>query len=407
MTEASTFRPSKAEEIADFLADRSQAGAPVSVRGGGSKDALGRPAPADAATLDLGGLGGIILYEPEELVLTAQAGASLAEIAAAIGARGQCLAFEPPDLGPLLGAPAGRQTLGGVVGAGLSGPRRVKAGAVRDHVLGAYAFGGEGRAFKSGGRVVKNVTGFDLPKLLTGSHGTLAVMTEITVKILPAPETSRTLVLPGLDADAAIRALGDALGGPNEISGAAHLPAAAAARSSVARVAQAGGSVTALRLEGFSPSVADRLATLDARFREHGETLLLEPEECRALWREIRDVAPLLGADGIVWRLSVPPTEAARVAAAIARTVSAEALFDWGGGLVWLALPDAGDAHAPLVRGVLPSGHATLIRAPAGARAAVPVFQPQPEPLARLTRRIKAAFDPCAILGRGRMYPDL
>jgi glycolate oxidase FAD binding subunit len=407
MTGAPAFKPARAEEIADFLADRTEAGAPVLIRGGGSKDALGRPSPNGAESLDLSGLAGITLYEPEELVLTARAGTSLAEIEAAIGEHGQCLAFEPPDFGPLLGATGSAPTLGGVVAAGLSGPRRIKAGAARDHVLGAQAFGGDGRAFKSGGRVVKNVTGFDLPKLLTGSHGTLAAMTEITVKILPAPEISRTLLLLGLEAPEAIRALTAALGGPNEVSGAAHLPPPAAARSSVAKVAQAGGAVTALRLEGFGPSVADRLVTLEARFRGAHGIVLLDPEECRSLWREIRDVSTLIDHNRIVWRLSLPPTEAASVVAAIGRSLTTEALYDWAGGLVWLVLPPAEHAHAPLVRDILPSGHATLVRAPASVRAAVPVFQPQPEALAQLTRRVKAAFDPCGILGRGRMYSHL
>jgi glycolate oxidase FAD binding subunit len=404
MDTVSCFRPRDADEIADFLAARVDSGAPVTVRGGGSKDALGRPPPEDAATLDLSGLAGITLYEPEELVMTAKAGTGLAEIVSAAGAHGQCLAFEPPDLGPLLGADGAAPTLGGVVATGWSGPRRVKAGAVRDHVLGARACGGDGRAFKSGGRVVKNVTGFDLPKILTGSHGTLAVMTEITIKVVPAPEVTRTLILLGLDPAAAIRTLCDVAGGPFEISGAAHLPPEAAGRSSAADSVWAGAGVTALRLEGFGPSVAARLAALEARFGASHGLGALEGEVCAAFWREIRDVAPLLGSDGVVWRLSLPPTEAARTVAAIGRAVSAEAIYDWMGGLVWLRLPPAPDAHAALVRGALPSGHATLVRAPADLRAKVPVFQPQPDALAALSRRVKAAFDPAGILGRGRMY---
>lgn len=405
MVEAPLFQPRDAAEIADFLTERAETAAPVRVRGGGSKAGLGRPPVDDEALLDIGGLAGITLYEPAELVMTARAGTKLSDIAAALGEHGQCLAFEPPGLGPLLGAEGAVPTLGGVVAAGWSGPRRIKAGAVRDHVLGMQAVGGDGRAFKSGGRVVKNVTGFDLPKLLTGSHGTLAVMTEITIKVLPAPETSRTLLLPGLDDAAAIRALCDALGGPYEVSGAAHLPATAAGRASVPRTAR-GGALTALRLEGFGPSVANRLAALEARFQDRG-TLTLEADACAALWREIRDVAPLIGASDIVWRLSVPPSEAVRIVMAIGRVVAAEAFYDWGGGLVWLALPAAEDAHAPLVWDLLSAGHATLVRAPANVRAKVSVFQPPPEPLAQLMRRVKAAFDPCGILGRGRMYPDL
>lgn len=398
------MKPADADEIAAFLTTRSESGMPVVVRSGGSKQGLGRPAPDGAATLDLSGLTGITLYEPAELVLTAKAGTRLAEIEAAVAEHGQCLAFEPPDLGHLLGSRDAAPTLGGMVATGWSGPRRVKAGAVRDHVLGAKAVGGDGRAFKSGGRVVKNVTGFDLPKLLTGSHGTLAVMTEVTIKVMPAPEQIRTLILLGLDAAAAMRALAAAASGPYEISAAAHLPAETAGRSSAAGTAWAGAGLTAFRLEGFGPSVSARLDLLRARFGEQHGLTTLEQEQSVAFWREVRDVARLLPADGIVWRLSLPPTDAARTVETIARGAPVEAVYDWCGGLVWLRLPMAEDGHAPLVRGALPSGHATLVRAPAQIRAKVPVFQPQPDALAGLTRRVKAAFDPAGILGRGRMY---
>ena len=403
---ASPFRPHGVDDIAAFLQAHSDTSTPVVVRGGGSKMSLGRPV-GNATSLDVGGIAGITLYEPEELVLTARAGTPVAEIAAVVAARGQHLAFDPPDFAALFGEEAGRSTFGGMVAAGLSGPRRIKAGAVRDHVLGACAVGGDGRLFKSGGRVVKNVTGFDLPKLLTGSHGTLAVMTEITVKVLPAPEETTTLLLTGLEPAAAIRILSGALGGPFDVSGAAHVPATAAARSTVAAVAKAGASVTALRLEGFGPSVADRKATLAAHLGPYGSILSLEAEECAAFWRDVRDVARLLDPDKIVWRLSLPPSDAASTVAAIARVETVEALYDWGGGLVWLALPPAEDAHAALVRGALPSGHATLFRAPAAIRAKVPVFQPQPPALAALARRVKAAFDPCGILSPGRMVAEI
>jgi len=406
MGAASPFQPRDAAEIEDFLAARNESGAPVTVRGGGSKEQLGRPAPEDVATLDLSALAGITLYEPEELVMTARAGTRLAEIEAAAREHGQCLAFEPPDLGPLLGVRGAASTLGGMVATGWSGPRRVKAGAVRDHVLGAKAVGGDGRSFKSGGRVVKNVTGFDLPKLLTGSHGTLAVMTEITIRVVPAPEVTCTLILLGLDAPAAIRALATAAGGPYEISGAAHLPAESAGRSSAASDVWAGAGVTALRLEGFGPSVAARLALLQSRFADVCGLRTLEQDQSVAFWREVRDVAPLLPPGGVVWRLSLPPTEAARTVAMIVRATPAEAVYDWGGGLVWLRLPAAEDGHAALVRGAMSSGHATLVRAPESVRAKVPVFQPQADALGRLARRVKAAFDPGGILGRGRMYPD-
>jgi glycolate oxidase FAD binding subunit len=398
------FQPQNAEEVAAFLRERSVAAAPVRLRGGGSKAEFGRPV-GNETIVDLSNLSGITLYEPGELVLTARAGTKLAEIEAAIAEHNQCMAFEPPALGPLFGNDA-TPTLGGTVASGWSGPRRVKAGAVRDHVLGALAVGGEGEVFKSGGRVVKNVTGFDLPKLLTGSHGTLAALTDITIKVLPAPEATRTLAILGLDDAAAIRLLCDLLGEPHEVSGAAHLPAVVAQRSVIAEIAQSGMSATLIRLEGFGPSVADRFSGLEARCGYDHPALALDTEECLVLWREIREVAPLIAPDRIVWRVSLAPTDAATTVAAIRAAVEAEVVYDWGGGLLWLSLPP-GKAHAETVRGLLPSGHATLMRAAGDIRAAAPVFQPPEPALAALQARVKAAFDPNCILAPGFMGPSL
>jgi len=400
MTTPPIFQPGTVDEIAAVLRDRSASEAPVRLRGRGSKAEFGRPV-GDETILDLSNLSGITLYEPGELVLTARAGTTLAEIEAVIGEHHQCMAFEPPAFGPLFGN-GGAPTLGGTVASGWSGPRRVKAGAVRDHVLGALAIGGEGEVFKSGGRVVKNVTGFDLPKLLTGSHGTLAALTDITIKVLPAPEATRTLAILGLDDAAAIRLLCDLLGGPYEVSGAAHLPAAAARHSGIAEIAGSGTSITVIRLEGFGPSVADRFAGLQARCGQDHPALALDDDECAVLWREIRDVAPLVAPDRIVWRLSLSPTDAAGTIAAVRAACGADAFYDWGGGLAWLSLP-AGDARAHTIRHALPSGHATLMRAPADIRAAAPVFQPPEPALAALQARVKAAFDPRGILAPGFM----
>ena len=408
MSATPSFQPRDTDEIVAFLRERSGVGAPVFLRGGGSKVGFGRPHRDGETILDLTGLSGITLYEPGELVLTARAGTKLSDITAAIAEHGQCLAFEPPEFGSLFGNEA-TSTLGGAVAAGWSGPRRIKAGAVRDHVLGALAVGGEGEVFKSGGRVVKNVTGFDLPKLLTGSHGTLAAMTDITIKVLPAPEATRTLVILGLDDGAAIRLLCDVLGGPYEVAGAAHLSAATARRSAIGSIARSGASATLIRLEGFGPSVTDRFAALEARLGPGHQTIAFDRDECILQWREIRDVAPLVVQDRIVWRLSLPPTDAVRTVAAVKAITEADAFYDWGGGLVWLSTPAGGastDAHAGLVRSLLPAGHATLMRAPADIRAQAAVFQPAAPALAALQARVKSAFDPAGILAPGFMTTE-
>ena len=402
-----TLRPTDEDQVIEAVGWAARGEHALELVSGGSKRGLGRPGEA-AAVLDLSGLAGIALYEPEELVLTAKPGTALSEIAARLAQHGQALAFEPPDLGPLLGAEAGRATLGGCIAANLSGPRRFKAGAARDHFLGLRAVSGRGEAFKSGGRVVKNVTGYDLCKLLAGSWGTLAAMTEITVKVLPAAEKLRTVLLCGLDDEAGIAAMTRALGGPCEVSGAAHLPAGIAALSEVGRVRDPATSVTALRIEGPEPSVLARTESLRALFAGEGAIDELHGHNSAALWREIGDVrfhaAP---ADDIVWRLSVPPAGGAAVAQRIRAETHARAFYDWGGGLIWLALPpEAEDAGAEIVRRALGprGGHATLVRAPRAVRRRVPVFHPQPPGLAALSARVKQAFDPpLGILNPGRM----
>src|SRR5579885_3026411 len=260
----------------------------LEVVGQGSKRAIGRPSQSDI-TLDMSALTGITLYEPAELVLSARAGTSLAEIEAALETHNQQLAFEPVDYGPLLGGTAGQGTIGGVLAANLSGPRRVKAGAARDHFLGLAAVTGRGDTIKSGGRVVKNVTGYDLCKLFAGSWGTLGVMTDITLKVLPAPETEATVLVAGLDDARACAAMAAAMGSPCDVSAAAHLPDHVASFFEGLPKAEAS---TVLRVEGFAPSVAHRKHALAASMKDHGVVTILEERESRMLWRDIRELRP-------------------------------------------------------------------------------------------------------------------
>jgi glycolate dehydrogenase FAD-binding subunit len=379
----------------------------LEIVGHGSKRALGRPAQFDA-TLDLSGLSGVTLYEPEELVLSARAGTPLAGIEALIAAKGQELAFEPMDFAPLLGGKRGQATIGGVLAANLSGPRRIKAGAARDHFLGFTAVSGRGEVFKSGGRVVKNVTGYDLCKLMAGSWGTLAAMTDVTIKVLPRAETEATVMLLALDPGQAAAAMAAAMGSSGDVSGAAHLPAAIAGRA--ARDVAAGRSVTALRLEGVAPSVAHRKKALEELLAPYGVLAALDQAPSRALWAAIRDVIPFAAGgpagERHVWRLSTAPTQGAAAARLIGEQADAEFLFDWGGGLVWAALAPSDDAGAAVVRGAIEAcgGHAALIRAPAALRASVGAFMPQPGGIAALAKRVKDGFDPAGVLGPGRMW---
>jgi len=404
---ADTLKPRDAKEVEEAIGWALGGGKALEVVGHGTKRAIGRPAQWDA-TLDLSGLSGITLYEPEELVLSAKAGTPLAEIETRVAASKQELAFEPMDYGVVLGTPVGAASIGGVIAANLSGPRRIKAGAARDHFLGVSAVSGRGETFKSGGRVVKNVTGYDLCKLLAGSWGTLAAMTDVTLKTLPRAETEATVFVLDLDDAVARKAMSAAMGSYGDVSAAAHLPKGAAAR--IAETVSAAAAVTAFRLEGVAPSVAQREAILQTLLSPIGSLGRLGEDGSRAFWRAVRDVVPFsfdgpAGAHDL-WRISTEPMRGVDVGRALVERADAELLYDWAGGLVWAALPAAGDAHAPLVRATIAAvgGHATLIRAPAAVRAAVDVFTPEAPGLAALTKRVRESFDPQGVLNAGRMW---
>ena len=382
---------------------------PLDVIGHGSKRQIGQ-VTATNAVLDLSALSAVVSYEPNELIITAQAGAPLADLLSLIDSKSQQFAFEPMDTGPLLGT-AGRGTLGGMIATGLAGPRRIRAGGARDHLLGAHAVSGFGDSFKTGGKVVKNVTGYDLCKLLAGSWGTLAVMTEATLKVMPRPEAERTLVLRGLDDLAANRAMTAALGSPFDVSGAAHLPASAL-RPDVDGLSGIGSpreAVTVIRLEGITASAKHRAASLAQQLATFGPAEIIEDDVSAKVWNAVRDVLPFaahgqLGA-WTVWRIVCPPVSGGTIGQALTRQTGGEVIYDWGGGLLWAALPPTADASSPLVRKLVDAagGHATLLRAFDEVRHAVDVFHPQPPGVAALEERVRVSFDPKTILNRGRM----
>jgi glycolate oxidase FAD binding subunit len=374
----------------------------LEVAGHGTKRGIGRPSQTDL-TLDLSGLTGITLYEPAELVLSARAGTPLADIEKLLEKNHQELAFEPMDYGPLLGGEAGKGTIGGAIAANLSGPRRIKAGAARDHFLGVHAVTGRGDTIKSGGRVVKNVTGYDMCKVLAGSWGTLAAMTDITIKVLPRAETQATVLVEGLDDARACAAMAAAMGSPCDVSAAAHLPDHVASYFDGLPNAEA---ATALRLEGVAPSVAHRKAVLAALMKPFGKVALLDEKDSRALWTSVRHVKPFATESSRqrpLWRISTQPSRGHEVAAAI--TPAAQMFYDWGGGLIWVAMPYGDEPDAGHIREAVAAvgGHATLVRASASVRAAADVFQPQQPALASLSKRVKDAFDPKGVLNPGRM----
>jgi glycolate oxidase FAD binding subunit len=396
-----TLKPRDAKEVEDAVVWALGNDKALEIVGSGTKRAIGRPSQTDM-TLDLSGLSGVTLYEPEELVLSAKAGTPLAEIEKLLDDNDQELAFEPLDYGPLLGGAAGAGTIGGVIAANLSGPRRIKAGASRDHFLGVHAVTGRGETIKSGGRVVKNVTGYDLCKVLAGSWGTLAAITDVTIKVLPKAETEATVAIIGLGDAHASAAMAAAMGSPFDVSGAAHLPDHVASWFDGLPGAEA---ATVFRIEGFAPSVAHRKAALAAAMKQHGTIALLDETNSRALWRSIRGVKAFASArERPLWRISTAPTKGHEVVAQM--SPAAQIFYDWGGGLVWVAMPYADEPDAATVRAAVAAvgGHATLVRAPAAVRAAVDVFEPPQPGIAALNKRIKEGFDPKAVLNPGRMW---
>lgn len=362
------LRPADIGELCEIVS----AGGKLRLRGSGTKDAIG--APCDAQVVDMRGFAGVVDYDPPELVLTVGAGTPLAQVQALVAGEGQMLAFDPFDHGTMLGNDGGA-TIGGVIAAGVAGPARLSRGGARDHLLGFTAVSGRGETFVAGAKVVKNVTGYDLPKLMAGSWGRLAALTELTLKVLPAPRTRQTLVVRGLDAAGAVKAMARAMGSAAEVTAAAHLPD------------WRGEAVTALRLDGFAESVAARAAMLP-------EFEMIEDGD--ALWLAVRDASPLPGALPL-WRLIVAPGKAPGVTAAL--PVGAW-LFDWAGGLIWLA----SDADPAVIRAAAEAagGHAMLVRAGETMRRAVPALHPQPSALSAIEARVRRAFDPDGVFDTGR-----
>ena len=393
-------RPTNEAEIADTVRQASEERMSLEIVSGGSKRDLGRPIKTDA-TLDVSAISGILKYEPEELVLTARASTPLAEIEAALGEKNQMLGFAPADWGPIFGAPEGRATLAGIVAANACGSRKVKAGAVRDHVIGCRFVNGGGEAIKAGGFVIKNVTGFDLPKLMCGAFGTLGVLTELTVRVSPAADRVAGLALLNCAAGTGLRVLRQAARLPVDATGLAYLPAEALARCGMSFAGVSGAAF--IRVEGTSPAVSEKIALLRAEFADH-DLALLEDDQTAALFRAIGNGSLFVQRECDIWRLCVPASCSHE---ALQPTGAPFWYADWAGGLLWLEAPADGETAA-LLRQITErfGGHALLMRAGPDARARLPVFEPEAPARAGLTRAIKAAFDARHILNPGRMFED-
>lgn len=399
------YRPAADWELSGFLRECAGNARVVELIGTGTKRTVGHRV-ANATVVSTTGLKGITLYEPNELVMSARAGTPLAQVEAELAAKRQMLAFEPLDLGPVVGTDARQGTIGAVIATNLSGARRISHGAARDHLLGVLAATSTGNVIKSGGRVMKNVTGIDVARGLTGSWGTLAVLTEVTFKVLPAPETSATLVLTGLPDEIAVEAMCRAVGTPYEVSGTVHLSQTMVGRLWHAGLRAASQPITALRIENFAKSVSYRVDKLKNELKQYGAIQVLDHESSVAFWDELRQLSVLQGSSAPLWRISTAPKSGPKVVAGIQHYMSVNCMYDWSGGLIWAEVPNSADAGATDIRRVIAihGGHATLIRAPEEVRAGVDCFQPLEPGVAILTRKLKDTFDPSGILNPGRMY---
>ena len=376
------IHPTSEADLAEAIRSASS---PLRIQGGGTRPIGGK---SDGDVLTTSGLSGITLYEPGALTLVAQAGTPMAEIEAALDAENQILPFEPMDHRALLGT-TGTPTIGGVVGANVSGPRRVQAGACRDSLIGVRYVNGEGEAVKNGGRVMKNVTGYDLVKLMAGSYGTLGVMSEVSFKVLPKPDFTTTLVANGLDWAATSEMFSKAMGSPYEVSGAARLPKGSQHADH--------GSVV-LRLDGFEASVKYRTTALTEYLQKHNisiDTALSDQAENTALWKSVRDVGPFAGLDQDIWRLSIKPTDIQKLDRI---TDQENVVLDWAGGLVWAAVAPGTDVRSKMAD---IGGHATLMRT--SNPTDIPAFHPEAAPLAKLASDLRAQYDPKGILNPGLM----
>jgi glycolate oxidase FAD binding subunit len=386
-----SFHPESTAALADIISDACATNTRLEIIGGGTTRTFGDPVTADAV-LDLSRLSGIDFYEPEELVIKVRSGTSVAEIRDVLAAKKQHLAFEPPDYAAFFGKLSATGSIGGIIASNFAGPRRIQAGAPRDAILGVEGVNGRGEAFKGGGRTVKNVTGYDIPKLMTGSFGVLAALSSVTLKVLPAPPCEVTLLLSGLDDVKATELLSDILGTPADLSAAAHLGGT-----------RSGALVTALRLEGISESVTARQGELENRLRKLSDVRTITAEESRAFWRGLRDLSSFSGEPAAcVWRLMLPSTKAAQVVNA----VGGQAIYGWGGSEVFLRTePGKTVEHAQTIRSMVgeAGGNACLFRVPAALRRQIGTFQPRTEALSALRERVRQIFDPNGILNPGKI----
>ncbi len=404
-----TYFPPGEEDLAGLIVQAAEQKVPVEICGNRTKRGIGRPMQT-ATRVSMSEMRGVTLYEPTELVISAKAGTPLAEIEALLDRHGQELTFEPSRWDRIADTPTGEEpTIGGIVATNSSGPRRVLRGSARDQLIGMRGVNGRGEIIKSGGRVMKNVTGYDLARGVAGTWGTLFAMSEVTFKVLPKAEEMRSLILLGLPDEGAVNAMCRAMCSPFEISATVHLPPAFVERLSNPDIAKLPQAVTALRLENFSAALNRRMAELHEKLKPFGSIYELDDERSRSFWGDIRSMTFAARSDWPLWRITTAPDRAAKLVSTLRGQLECRAAYEWSGGLIWLEVSPATDAGATMLRRIVTEfqADAMLVRAKQATRAAVDVFQPLPEANMMLIRGLKEAFDPHRILNPGRMYAGI
>lgn len=400
------LRPRDEEQLAKVIKEANEERVPLEVAGAGTKRGLGRPVNSENIVCT-GAMFGISSYEPQELVITVKTGTPVRFVEETLARQGQIMPFEPLDMGPVLGLSQGEGTIGGLFATNLCGSRRVYAGSARDNILGVTAVNGQGDIIRSGSSVIKNSSGYNISKGLTGSWGTLAVMTEVTMKVLPKPEETATLIFTGLLDELAIELMSKTMKTPYEVSGAVHLQQQFTSCLRDEELNRLDTPVTAIRIENFSGIVEYRLKKLKEILDSFGPIQVLNSDRSEQFWSDIKTLRMFQFTDAPFWRITTSPGKGVEIINAVkTHHPNSVAMYDWSGGLIWLLTPFTADAGASEIhRAVINrGGNATLMRGELSLRASAEVFQPVEENIATLTRKLKAAFDPNGILNPGRMY---
>lgn len=400
------FKPNSENEISEFVKFCNQKNIPIEIKGSGSKSNIGRNFQSEK-TIDLSGYSGIIKYEPEELYIKVKSGTPINEISRELEKHNQQLAFEPTDFGYIFNGKSNPGTIGGTMACNFSGPRRFKSGSVRDHVLGVKIITGRGDSVKSGGTVVKNVTGYDLSKIITGSYGTLAVISEISIKVLPKPPSIKSLIIHNAQLKKSLDYLNIALSSSSDISGAVFYPEYFNEKFKLNDLVNK-GPLTALRVEGVSSSIDDRVQKLiDELGLLRDEINFLNDEQSRIFWSNTRDLKVFSNTDKNLIRIVTPPSETLNIINSL-KKISSRYFIDWGGNLIWMEIEKI---NASIIKDInimtdKANGYFTIIKLDDSLKAGLDVFKIDPIKF-KISEKIKKSFDPKRILNPGKMYSGI